>query len=83
MEGIVPIEPASRQPVFVGRQKELTVFHDWLKNNDAKSALFTISGMGGIGKSSLLARMNYLAKKENVRTVFLNGNACPQTPATY
>ncbi|PAE15379.1 hypothetical protein CHH91_14985 [Virgibacillus sp. 7505] len=83
MEGIVPIEPAARQPVFVGRQKELTVFHDWLKNNDATSALFAISGMGGIGKSSLLARMNYLVKKENVRIVFLDGNACPQTPASF
>ncbi|WP_102707595.1 ATP-binding protein [Terribacillus saccharophilus] len=83
MEEIVSIEPAARQPVFVGRQKELTVFQNWLKNEDALSALFAISGMGGIGKSSLLARMNYLAKKENVRTVFLDGNACPQTPPSF
>ncbi|MEC0282055.1 ATP-binding protein [Terribacillus saccharophilus] len=83
MEGIAPIDSAVRQPVFVGRQKELTVFQDWLKDKEGMSALFVISGMGGIGKSSLLARMNYLAKKEYFRTIFLDGNACPQTPASF
>lgn len=83
MEGNVAIHSAARQPVFVGRQKELTAFRGWLKNVESMSALFVISGMGGIGKSSLLARINYLAKKENVRTIFLDGNACPQTPASF
>lgn len=83
MEGIVTTKAEARQPVFVGRQKELTAFQSWLRNDEAMSALFVISGMGGIGKSSLLARMNYLAKKVSVKSIFLDGNACPETPTSF
>ncbi|MFS0559914.1 hypothetical protein AB1K91_04155 [Terribacillus sp. 179-K 1B1 HS] len=83
MEDIIPMEPQAQQTVFVGRQKELAVFQNWLKHDEGISTLFVISGMGGIGKSSLLTKMNHLAKIERVRCLYLDGGACPQTPASF
>lgn len=69
VEEIIPVEPIARQPGFVGRQKELNVFRDWLKSEAGTSTLFVISGMGGVGKNSLLAKINYHAKTGNIKSI--------------
>ncbi|SEN29074.1 hypothetical protein SAMN04489762_1885 [Terribacillus saccharophilus] len=83
MEELLPIEPVVRQPVFIGRNKELATYHNWLAEDQAVSTLFVVSGMGGIGKSALLAKMNHDTKNKGIHTIFLDGSVCPQTPSGF
>ncbi|WP_175073513.1 hypothetical protein [Terribacillus sp. AE2B 122] len=80
MEELLPIEPVVRQHIFIGRNKELVTYHNWLAEDQAVSTLFVVSGMGGIGKSALLAKMNHDTKEKGIHTIFLDGSVCPQTP---
>ncbi|PAD33593.1 hypothetical protein [Terribacillus saccharophilus] len=83
MEELLPLEPVVRQHVFVGRNKELAIYHNWLAEYQAVSTLFVVSGMGGIGKSALLAKMNHDTKTKGIHTIFLDGSVCPQTPSGF
>ncbi|MGG1593059.1 hypothetical protein [Terribacillus saccharophilus] len=83
MEELLPMEPVVRQPVFIGRNKELAIYHNWLAEDQAVSTLFVVSGMGGIGKSALLAKMNHDTKEKGIYTIFLDGSVCPQTPSGF
>lgn len=42
---------------FIGRTKELTTLERWFNHPEAPLTIFSITGMGGIGKSSLLSEM--------------------------
>ncbi|MFP7478916.1 hypothetical protein [Terribacillus saccharophilus] len=83
MEELSPIEPVVRQPVFIGRNKELTIYNNWLAQDQAVSTLFVVSGMGGIGKSALLAKMNHDTKEKGIHTIFLDGSICPHAPSGF
>nr|WP_318539437.1 hypothetical protein [Terribacillus saccharophilus] len=83
MEELLPIKPVVRRPVFIGRNKELATYNNWLAEDQAVSTLFVVSGMGGIGKSALLAKMNHDTKEKGIHTIFLDGSICPQTPSGF
>jgi len=54
-----------QQQEFVGREGQITLFRENLffkPEDDRRRFVFTISGQGGIGKTSLLGQLFYLAK---------------------
>lgn len=68
---------------FVGRSVEKHKWNEWLDDSFAPLRLFFISGMGGIGKSSLLSEMMRSAKERNAMGVWLDGRSCTPTPAGF
>jgi hypothetical protein len=73
----------SRYHYFTGRENERMHFKRWLTNTDAPFRLFYISGIGGIGKSSLLMEMAWMARNDRARVISLDGGACPKTPTGF
>lgn len=68
---------------FTGREDELTQFKVWLNNPEAPFRLFYISGIGGIGKSSLLMELARMAMDDPARVISLDGGACLKTPTGF
>lgn len=68
---------------FVGRITEMYKWNNWLTDSFAPLRLFFISGMGGIGKSSLMSEMMRSAKKRNAMGIWLDGRSCTPTPAGF
>lgn len=68
---------------FVGRITEMYKWNNWLTDSLAPLRLFFISGMGGIGKSSLMSEMMRSAKKRNAMGIWLDGRSCTPTPAGF
>ncbi len=68
---------------FIGRQKEISIWEEWLQDEQAPLRIFYISGMGGIGKSTLMSEMLQLAQQQNAVCVWLDGRSCTQTPVEF
>jgi hypothetical protein len=83
VEELLPVEAVRQQSIFVGRDKELAAYHNWLADKQAVSTLFVISGMSGIGKSALLAKMKQDTRDSGIHTIFLDGSACPASPSGF
>ena len=73
----------SRNRGFVGRRRELEVFADWLADDAAPFRIFSVTGIGGIGKTTLMAEMARLAGQDRHLTVWIDGRTCPHTPAAF
>ena len=68
------------QQLFVGRQRELAAFERWLVAGTAFPEILSISGPGGVGKTTLLHAFRRIAV-ELGRPVFLaDGRDFPATP---
>jgi hypothetical protein len=64
--------PNARRRV-VGLEKELARLEQWLADPDAETRLFSVSGIGGIGKTTLLAEMAGRCRRSTALTLWLDG----------
>lgn len=83
MEPLENIQWIDQTKPFVGRQKELKLINHWLNDPQATLQIFYLSGMGGMGKSTLMTEMMLVAKQSNVTCIWLDGRACTQTPVEF
>ncbi|WP_018750336.1 hypothetical protein [Paenibacillus sanguinis] len=65
---------ASARPV-IGFDKQRGSFGEWLSDPQAGPRIFSVSGMGGIGKTTLLLELAQLAKAASVLTLWLDGQS--------
>lgn len=68
---------------FIGRTGEMDRLSDWLEDKAAELILICISGMGGIGKTSLLTQMSRLGKRQGCCCIWLDGRTITPTPASF
>ncbi|GIO32662.1 MULTISPECIES: hypothetical protein [Paenibacillus] len=68
---------------FVGRAEELSRLSLWLQDEAAATRMFSITGMGGIGKSSLMSRLSGLGKDAGCTCLWLDGRSFTPTPASF
>ncbi|WP_315794751.1 hypothetical protein [Paenibacillus sp. BIC5C1] len=68
---------------FVGRAKELMMLDRWLSNPEAPLTIFSVTGMGGIGKSSLLSEMLSVARNQGATAIWMDGRSCGSTPSVF
>ncbi|MEM3562847.1 MAG: ATP-binding protein [Candidatus Jordarchaeaceae archaeon] len=65
------VEPADRE-LFTGRTREISLFQDFIsraKTGSEDKRIFVITGIPGIGKSSLLKRFAQIAEKEGIEVL--------------
>lgn len=67
--------------LFVGREREVMLFRDWLVRGTDEPAILDVSGPGGTGKSTLLRAFRRIAETEGWRAVLADGSAFKPTPA--
>ena len=66
--------------LFVGREREMTTFRDWLAEATAGPAILDVSGPGGMGKSTLLRAFRREAEGQGWRVVVADGSVFKPTP---
>lgn len=72
-----------REQLFVGRTDELRAMRDWLNDANPESRVVAVTGMGGIGKSTLLIRLLQLALEGHAVPIWVDGRACYRTPKGF
>ncbi|NUU77753.1 bacterio-opsin activator [Paenibacillus xylanilyticus] len=70
-------------PYIVGFAQELQMLTNWLASFNVESQIFSISGIGGIGKTTLLTEMAAEARRCSTVTLWLDGQICLQTPGAF
>jgi len=55
----------------------------WFENEEAPMTIFSVTGMGGIGKSSLLSEMLSIAREREATAIWMDGRACGTTPSVF
>lgn len=65
---------------IVGCEREMQALTDWLKNPGDGAQVFAVSGIGGIGKTTLLTNMAVEARLSAVRVLWVDGQICLHTP---
>jgi len=68
---------------IIGFDREMKSFTDWLADADAKTSIFSISGIGGIGKTTLLLQMASTARQVSVRSLWLDGRGGLATSGAF
>ncbi|MEK3773963.1 hypothetical protein MHB85_05730 [Paenibacillus sp. FSL K6-4396] len=68
---------------FIGRTKELTTLERWFNHPEAPLTIFSITGMGGIGKSSLLSEMLSVSRDRGATAIWMDGRSCGATPSVF
>ncbi|PQP83033.1 hypothetical protein C0Q44_16945 [Paenibacillus sp. PCH8] len=68
---------------FVGRVKELMTLERWFDHPEAPLSIFSITGMGGIGKSSLLSEMISVSRDRGATAIWMDGRSCGTTPSVF
>ncbi|MGG4108099.1 bacterio-opsin activator [Paenibacillus lautus] len=76
------MERISRHRV-IGLEREIKSFTDWLEDSNAEPSIFSISGIGGIGKTTLLLQMARTARQSSVRSLWLDGQAGLTTSGAF
>jgi hypothetical protein len=72
---------AARQSGFVGRQDELALFRELLRETEPTVGVLFVHGPGGVGKSSLLRRFADLAVGAGAECLLLDARDVPPVPA--
>lgn len=68
---------------IIGFDREMMSFTDWLTDARAKTSIFSISGIGGIGKTTLLLQMARTARQFSVRSLWLDGRGGLTTSGSF
>lgn len=68
---------------FVGRAKERSLFARWLDDPDAPLSIATLTGIGGVGKSTLLSEFMRMGAERGTAGIWLDGRACVSTPSSF
>ncbi|SFE40738.1 hypothetical protein SAMN04487969_102375 [Paenibacillus algorifonticola] len=68
---------------IIGFTRERNALSQWLAASDADSQLFLVSGIGGIGKTTLLTEMAAQARRSSVFTLWMDGQVCLHTPGAF
>ncbi|WP_153977202.1 hypothetical protein [Paenibacillus xylanilyticus] len=68
---------------FVGRVKELMILDRWFDHPEAPLTIFSVTGMGGIGKSSLLSEMLSVSRSRGATSIWMDGRSCGSTPSVF
>ncbi|WP_440116976.1 hypothetical protein [Paenibacillus sp. QZ-Y1] len=68
---------------FVGRAKELMILDRWFSKPEAPLTIFSVTGMGGIGKSSLLSEMLAVSRDRDATAIWMDGRSCGSTPSVF
>src|SRR5438270_2124042 len=68
------------QALFVGRHRELATFRQWLLADPQLPELLSISGPGGVGKTTLLRAVRRLALELGRPVTIVDGRDFPGTP---
>jgi hypothetical protein len=75
---------ARRRDQFVGRGSELALFEQLLRRSqDQGGAVLFVHGPGGVGKSTLLRRMEWLGGDAGRRTVLLDARDVAPIPSSF
>lgn len=69
-----------RNRTFIGRVPERQRLSRWLRSEPAPTTVIDITGLGGIGKSTLLNVFLHDAEEFGARTGWVDGRACFGTP---
>src|SRR5690625_2804842 len=73
---------ANEERLFIGREKERKLFAQFLKETRSPSIL-NISGLGGIGKSSLLDQFQRMTHNEGALFFLIDSRDFPHTPKDF
>lgn len=76
------MESNLRQRV-IGFEREMEGLANWLADADARTTIFSISGIGGIGKTTLLLEMAHTARLSAARTLWLDGQSSLTTSGAF
>ncbi|NUU78464.1 nSTAND1 domain-containing NTPase [Paenibacillus xylanilyticus] len=68
---------------FVGRAKEMMTLDRWFDDPEAPLTIFSVTGMGGIGKSSLLSEMLSVSRNRGATAIWMDGRSCGSTPSVF
>lgn len=68
---------------FIGREQELSLFKAWLDHPDAPLSIITLTGISGVGKSTLLSEFIRIGTERSVMSLWLDGRACAPTPTAF
>ncbi|MCY0889215.1 MAG: hypothetical protein OWQ59_12320 [Alicyclobacillaceae bacterium] len=71
------------QRPFVGRVAEIQTFRKWVQASEPPTQMWTVSGMGGIGKSSLLAEFIKMARGHDQVAIRLDGRLSSPSPTGF
>jgi energy-coupling factor transporter ATP-binding protein EcfA2 len=74
---------AMRRDLFVGRDRELALFRDALTSSEPPFAILSITGPGGVGKSTLLRQFEHLATEAGAHPILVDGHTVDPTPAGF
>ncbi|MGG4095920.1 hypothetical protein [Paenibacillus lautus] len=76
------MERISRHRI-IGLEREIKSFTDWLTDSRGQTSIFSISGIGGIGKTTLLLQMARTARQSSVRSLWLDGQGGLTTSGAF
>lgn len=69
--------------LFIGRQKECDTIQRWLDTDPAPTLIAGVSGIAGIGKSTLLLKFLQMAQESGALTAWLDARALEPTPQAF
>lgn len=72
-----------RMQHFVGRQAHCQWIESWLNNPPAPTQIVAVTGIGGVGKSTLLLRLIQIAASHQVVGAWMDGRTCLRSPRGF
>ncbi|PSR30812.1 MAG: hypothetical protein C7B46_17550 [Sulfobacillus benefaciens] len=69
--------------IFVGRHHEMDILKRWVSTPRPASTVYAVSGIGGVGKSSLLAHFYQYSSTSGIPSLWVDGRSCVRTPQGF